>query len=362
MLVHICCSVDSHFFLQKLATIYPKERLIGFFYDPNIHPYNEYLLRLEDVRRSCEKLKIELIEGDYDFENWLCCVNGLENEPEKGKRCNVCFDNRLEKTALKALEIGEKMITTTLLTSPKKSIESLSKSLEAIAQKYNLSYVAPDFRINGGTTEQFALAKKDKLYHQNYCGCMFALEAQRKEQNRYLDELCTPITKQILPSSIEERLELFRKVQECEKNGIQFSLERKKFLNYRLLRAFVKNPLKNIVPSYFMFYSIPNKTYQKVKIQNISKNQAFTLKQEAFFISIEGVNLLAKTSYKSVMDLIQNPLHVAFEISLREMILPDDFISLTPIIIIDELIEGNYEVYCDAIMYSDVREVLAIIS
>ena len=101
MLVHICCSVDSHFFLEKLLVDYPDEKLIGFFYDPNIHPYSEYRLRFLDVKHSCDKLGIELIEGEYDFETWLDVVSGLENELEKGKRCEVCFDRRFEVSAKK---------------------------------------------------------------------------------------------------------------------------------------------------------------------------------------------------------------------------------------------------------------------
>ena len=92
MLVHICCSVDSHFFLEKLQADYPEEMLTGFFYDPNIHPYSEYRLRYLDVQRSCKKLGIDLIEGEYDYETWMDAVRGLEKEPEKGKRCEVCFD------------------------------------------------------------------------------------------------------------------------------------------------------------------------------------------------------------------------------------------------------------------------------
>ncbi|HUH42189.1 MAG TPA: epoxyqueuosine reductase QueH, partial [Sulfurimonas sp.] len=128
MLVHICCSVDSHFFLEKLQLDYPDEKLTGFFYDPNIHPYSEYQLRLLDVRRSCKKLGIELLEGEYDFEAWMQAVRGLENEPEKGKRCEVCFDKRFDVSAKKALELGEKSVTTTLLVSPLKSQEQLKVS------------------------------------------------------------------------------------------------------------------------------------------------------------------------------------------------------------------------------------------
>ena len=108
MLVHICCAVDSHYFLQKLRDDFPDERLIGLFYDPNIQPYSEYQLRLLDVKRSCKILNIELIEGDYDVESWLQSVKGYEREPEKGARCSICFDRRFDVSAQKADEIGEK--------------------------------------------------------------------------------------------------------------------------------------------------------------------------------------------------------------------------------------------------------------
>ena len=83
MLVHICCSVDSHYFLQKIQEQYPDEKLVGFFYDPNIHPYSEYKLRLLDVQYSCDLLGIELIEGEYDLESWMHTVKGLEQDLKK---------------------------------------------------------------------------------------------------------------------------------------------------------------------------------------------------------------------------------------------------------------------------------------
>ena len=150
MLVHICCSVDSHFFLEKLQKDYPDEKLVGFFYDPNIHPYSEYQLRLLDVTRSCKRLNIELIEGEYDYENWLTAVHGLEQEPEKGKRCEVCFDKRFSVSAEKALELGEKTITTTLLVSPLKSQEQLKRVGDAFYEKNGVKFIAVDYRSGGG--------------------------------------------------------------------------------------------------------------------------------------------------------------------------------------------------------------------
>lgn len=120
ILVHICCSVNSHHFLTELRTLYPSARLIGYFYNPNIHPYEEYQLRLLDVARSCAMLGVALMDESYDIATWLCATEGHENAPEKGERCGICFAMRLHKSAQKAKEQGISQLTTTLLTSPLK--------------------------------------------------------------------------------------------------------------------------------------------------------------------------------------------------------------------------------------------------
>ena len=120
MLVHICCSVDSHYFLSELRKIYPQHEMVGYFYNPNIHPKSEYDLRLLDVERSCKMLNIPLLEGEYEIKKWFVDIKGLENEPEKGERCVKCFDMRLEKTAQVAHKMNIKSFTSTLLSSPLK--------------------------------------------------------------------------------------------------------------------------------------------------------------------------------------------------------------------------------------------------
>jgi len=356
LLVHICCSVDSHFFLQKLQKLYPQKELIGFFYDPNIHPYSEYQLRLLDVQRSCDKLGIRLIEGEYDFEGWLEAVKGFEDEPEKGKRCSICFDNRLETTAKQAVKLGIKEITTTLLTSPKKSIEQLKANAFEIEKKYSLHVDTPDFRVDGGTQEQFALAKKDMLYHQNYCGCMFALGKQRASQNRINDELMSPITKQVLPSSIEERIELYEKVIECEQQEIKFRLKREKFLNYRLFSGLVREGKSRVVPSYILFYSTLNREFTRGKIEHIEDGIGYFNREEIIFLDIKKLNELLKTSYSCVRELIKTPLHVEHEIKLRYSLSSGFLQTLNPIIVIDKLELKKYEILIKSKTYNDVRE------
>ncbi len=356
MLVHICCSVDSHFFLQKLSKLYPQKELIGYFYDPNIHPYSEYKLRLMDVQRSCDKLGIKLLEGEYDYEGWIEAVRGLESEPEKGKRCSVCFDNRLVSTAKKAVQIGESEITTTLLTSPKKSIEQLRANALEVEKRYKVKVLTPDFRKNGGTSEQFALAKKDMLYHQNYCGCIFALEVQREQQNRLKDELISPTSRQILPSSIEDRLELYKRVQECEKSKEKFRLRREKFLNYRVFRAFVKEQKSGVIPSYFLFYSKLSRDFTKGKIEFIEDEIGYFSREETIFLSVEKFNFLAKTEYKSVLDMVKNPPKIEEEIEVRVSISQTKMQTLFPIIVVDSFKEQKYEIFLNSHTYMDVRE------
>jgi predicted adenine nucleotide alpha hydrolase (AANH) superfamily ATPase len=248
--------------LQKLQTEYPEEKLTGFFYDPNIHPYSEYYLRLLDVKRSCKMLGIDLIEGEYDVENWLDAVRGLEHEPEKGSRCSVCFDRRFEVSAKKASELGETSFTSTLLTSPKKSLKQLQAAGDALAHREGIAFVAPDYRKASGTQEQNILAKEDALYRQDYCGCMFGLTIQRDQQDKLADELFVPLSKQIQPESIEERIEMYEKRWKMEEAKLPHKIIKQRFLNWRLMMGLLR-VRKEVVPAHFLPYSTLKGEYTK---------------------------------------------------------------------------------------------------
>ena len=355
MLVHICCAVDSHYFLQKLRDNYPDEELIGYFYDPNIHPYSEYLLRLLDVKRSCKKLGIKLIEGEYDYRGWLEAVRGYENEPEKGARCELCFDNRLESTAKIAADMGIKKITTTLLTSPKKSIEQLKEAGEEIQKRYKVEFVAVDFREKGGTQEQFSLAREEQLYHQDYCGCIYALTKQRDMQNRLADELISPVTKQIQPESIEDRITLYQKREELEKRGIDYKIIREKFLNYRLLRGYLQIQ-KSVVPSYILAYSLMKRSFVKTKVESKINNYFLTRHENIYLLELDEFNKLSNRKYKNIQDIIKNPLNFDEELKIRSIITQNIY-SLSPIIVVKD-IQPNTKIslYLDAKTYQDTRE------
>ncbi len=361
MLVHICCAVDSHYFLQKLRDLYPDSKLIGFFYDPNIHPYSEYKLRLLDVRRSCKKLGIELIEGEYDYLKWIETVRGYENEPEKGARCDLCFDRRLEVSAKKASELGLSALTTTLLTSPKKSIEQLRKRGESVCEKEGIAFLSPDFRHKGGTQEQFAMAKEQKLYHQDYCGCIYALSSQRESQKRVADELLSSISGQIQPESIEDRLLLYEKRVELEEKNIRYKIVREKFLNYRLLRAFVK---KNgeVIDSYPLAYSTLKRKFTKFRIVDNIEDIYFTNREEIYIISLEYFNKIIGSDYREIKNIIKSPPLFETELKARSKIIYN-FLSLSPVIVLKDIdLNAAYQLHLDAHIYEDVREHLVTFS
>lgn len=356
MLVHICCSVDSHYFLQKLQTEYPSEKLTGFFYDPNIHPYSEYYLRLLDVKRSCKMLGIDLIEGEYDVENWLDAVRGLEHEPEKGSRCAVCFDRRFEISAKKAAALGESTFTSTLLTSPKKSLKQLKHAGDLLAEREGIAFVAPDYRKASGTQEQNILAKEDALYRQDYCGCIFGLNIQRDQQDKLADELFVPVSKQVQPESIEERIAMYERRWNLEESDKPHKIVKQRFLNWRLLSGLLR-VRKEVVPAHFLPYSTLKGEYTRGKIEYQVGDVHHMNRDEVRFITLAYYNTLAGTNYMNVTELIFNPPTFNKEVELRGKlgITPYD---LSVILVVDEMPANKIEILCQSKTYSDVKEVL----
>jgi len=356
MLVHICCAVDSHYFLQKLQADYPDEKLTAFFYDPNIHPYSEYYLRLLDVRRSCRMLGIDLIEGEYDTEAWLDAVRGLENEPEKGARCAVCFDRRFEVTAKKAAEIGEKTFTSTLLTSPKKSLKQLQHAGDTLAEKFGIKFIAPDYRKASGTQEQNMLAKKDALYRQDYCGCLFGLTMQREQQQKLADELFVPISGQIQPESIEARIEMYEKRWELEEGGTPYKIIKQRFLNWRLKMGLLR-VRKEVIPSHFLPYSTLKGEYTRGKIEYAAGELHHMNRDEVKFMTLETYNRLGNTDYSTVKELLFSPPYFDNEVRIRNSLGMDSY-DLSAILVVDEIPVNKIEILCQSTVYSDVKEVL----
>ena len=356
MLVHICCSVDSHYFLERLQEEYPQEKLIGFFYDPNIHPYNEYLLRFKDAEFSCKKLGIELIEGPYDLEGWLQKVKGFEYEPEKGDRCTICFDDRLETTVLKAKELGHDKFTTTLLISPKKSQEKLERIGAELSSTHDIEFIFKDYRSGQGMHEQSKVVKENNLYRQNYCGCLFGLEQQREQQGKLMEEMFSPLSHQVLPQSIDSRLRMYSERDNLEATNIPYKIIKQRFLNYRLLSGKVKVD-NQVIPSYILCYSTLRTGKTKGRIE-FEKDEIYYLnRDEVKLLTYHTFNDLSYSHFRSVKDLMAHPLTFEAELKIRHKITQNPY-GLSAIIIVDEIIEGKYEIEIDAKTFEDVKEVI----
>lgn len=354
MLVHICCSVDSHYFLERIQEEFPNEKLIGYFYDPNIHPYSEYRLRYLDVEYSCKKLGITLIEGPYNLEEWLKKVKGMEHLPEKGDRCTVCYDDRLENSVKKAIELGESSFTTTLLISPKKSQEKLEIIGNYLENKIGIKFIFKDYRSGNGAQIQGLRVKENSLYRQNYCGCLFGLTVQREHQKKIMDEMFNPISNQILPESIEQRLELYKKRDELEESNKKYKIIKQRFLNYRLLSGKVVVN-KEVNPSYIFAYSTINKNQTSSKIDYVKDGINYLVKDEVKIITIDKFNEISNSRYKSTKELIFNPLKFEDEIVVRNKILNNPF-DLSALIVVDKIIDEKYEVFINSIIYEDIKE------
>ena len=356
LLVHICCAVDSHYFLERIQEEFPQEELVGYFYDPNIHPYSEYRLRYLDVEYSCQKLGIKLIEGAYNLEEWLKKVKGMEHLPEKGDRCTVCYDDRLDTTVQKAIELGHNKFTTTLLISPKKSQEKLEIIGNNLSSLTGLEFIYRDYKAGNGAEIQGQKVKENSLYRQNYCGCLFGLSAQREAQKKIMDEMFNPISNQILPESIEERLELYKKRNELESSGANYKIIKQRFLNYRLLGSIVK-VAKKIVPSYIFCYSTINRNNTNGRIEYTKNGINYLNRDEVKIIDINTFNSFANSSYTSVKELMYNPQTFEQELETRNKILKNPY-DLSALIVLDEIKNEKYEIEINSETYEDIKEEL----
>ncbi len=187
LLLHSCCAPCSGEVMEAIAACGITFSI--FFYNPNIHPQKEYLLRKEENIRFAEKMKIPFIDADYDTKNWFERVKGLEWEPERGERCTVCFDMRFERTALYAHEHGFDVITSCLGISRWKNMEQINHCGIKAASRYpHMSYWTFNWRKKGGSARMIDISKREGFYQQEYCGCVYSLRDTNKWRLRKGEE------------------------------------------------------------------------------------------------------------------------------------------------------------------------------
>ena len=301
-------------------------------------------MRFLDVERSSKILGIELIEGKYDYEGWLNSVRGLEDEPEKGERCKVCFDNRLSETLKLAKKLGENRFTTTLLISPLKSQNRLLEIGKRLQQESGVEFIFRDYRSNGGVEKQGRAVKENLLYRQDYCGCIFALKDQRESQDKFMDEMISPINRQVLPASIEEKIDFYRNISKKSK------IVKENFLNYRLLKGKVSIK-KEVIPSYFLFYSHSKREKISGRIEYVSDEVGYLNREGVKIISLEKLNYFANSSFKTVSEI---DLEVSQEVKIRNSIEKTLF-SLSIIIVLDKIPTEKIDVEIKSKIYFDQK-------
>ena len=186
LLLHSCCAPCSGEVMEALIASTIDFSI--FFYNPNIHPVQEYEIRKQENITFAEKHDIPFIDADYDKDNWFARVKGLEWEPERGKRCTACFDMRFERTALYAHEHGFSVICSSLGISRWKDMNQINDSGQRAAARYpGMDYWTYNWRKSGGSARMYEIAKRENFYQQEYCGCVYSLRdtnAWRNQKDR----------------------------------------------------------------------------------------------------------------------------------------------------------------------------------
>ena len=180
LLMHSCCAPCAGEIMEAVAASDIDTTI--FFYNPNIHPKEEYEIRKNENIRFAEKLGFDFVDADYDKENWFDRIKGLEDEPERGERCTVCFDMRFERSALFAHENGFDVFATTLGISRWKDLNQINNSGLRAAKRYNsLTFWDYNWRKQGGSSRMLEISKNEQFYKQEYCGCVYSL----RDTNRW---------------------------------------------------------------------------------------------------------------------------------------------------------------------------------
>ena len=201
VLLHACCAPCSSAIVEWLMA-HEIEPVI-YYFNPNIYPQEEYEIRKNESKRHAESLGIRWIDEDEGLrvtgygkahEAWRCAVTGLENEPERGKRCERCFYVRLLATARKAQELGIPFFATTLASSRWKNLEQINAAglkAQKTVMGYGLrvtgssspTFWAQNWRKDGLQERRNALLKEYDFYNQLYCGCEFSMRPQVSDQS-----------------------------------------------------------------------------------------------------------------------------------------------------------------------------------
>ena len=171
-LLHTCCAPCGAQVIRELRD--QGFEVTCFFYNPNIFPYQEYLIRKNEIRGYLDKLGVAVIESPYEIKKWFQAAKGLESEPERGRRCQVCYRLRLEETARQAVQNGYTFFGSTLSISPHKDAVSINMIGEEVAHQYGVNFLPADWKKKDGYKKSCQIARDENFYRQHYCGCIYS--------------------------------------------------------------------------------------------------------------------------------------------------------------------------------------------
>lgn len=177
ILLHTCCGPCCCYVIEKLQE--DGFDITLFYYNPNIHPREEYDARLAEIKKYSDKIGVNLVVDNYEVDKWFKMARGLEGEPEGGKRCEVCFKMRLERTAKYALKNKFDYFGTTLTISPHKNAEVINKIGKKLSPPCNgdlggCFFYEADWKKQDGFKKSCQISRQENFYRQNYCGCVFS--------------------------------------------------------------------------------------------------------------------------------------------------------------------------------------------
>jgi predicted adenine nucleotide alpha hydrolase (AANH) superfamily ATPase len=176
LLMHICCANCGLFPIRELTA--RGFELKGLWFNPNIHPEDEYRKRLEALKtlEGLWGLDVQYIDS-YGFEEFMSAIEG-----HGGVRCEACYRMRLKETAAAAREMGLDGFTTTLLVSPYQKFDLILKAGREMEREFSVPFFFEDFRA--GYRKGLALSRELGLYRQNYCGCVYSREERERGRRK----------------------------------------------------------------------------------------------------------------------------------------------------------------------------------
>lgn len=187
LLLHVCCAPCASYVIEYLSDYF---NITLFYYNPNISPKSEYVFRLAELKRFIAEhpkaAGIKMLEAPYNESEFYAATKGMENLPEGGKRCKVCYELRLRKTAELAKTHGFDFFTTTLTISPYKNAAWLNEIGKNLMEEFGINYLFSDFKKKNGYKRSIELSAEYNLYRQDFCGCAYSkAEAELRRLEKY---------------------------------------------------------------------------------------------------------------------------------------------------------------------------------